>query len=158
MFVKDGRAILKIKAYEYIEIAEKRISFGSLRSDMDNLLGESRNAEAAEDFCEILGDIRLEFCSGKFSAAVVPEGYNLYLNQLFLGYSFLGVEKHLEEAFSPVVRLNKKGSVCCKKAGIICFNRGDTRIFICSKEFYGQYSAMLLLMEQCEQKTFINNV
>lgn len=158
MFMKNGRVCIKIKAYEYIEIAEKRIRFGALRGDMNNLLGESSNINK-EDFCEILGDIRLEFCSGRFSAAVVPEGYNLCVNRLFLGYSLVQVEYHLEKIFSPVLKLSKKGSICCKRVGLICFDRSrDSRIFVCCRDYYNQYSTMLLLMEQCEQKTSVNDV
>lgn len=149
---------LKIKAYEYIETADGRLSFGTFRSAMDELLGKGESLPEG-DFCENLGEVRLEFREGRFSAAVVPEGYNVFIGDFFLGSQFTQAVKKLEKYFAPLVKLENKGSVCCQKAGLICFNRGaGGRLFVCGRDYYEEYSEMLFFMEQCEQKASFNNV
>lgn len=158
MLGKKGRACVKVSAFEYMEIGEEKIEFGSRREELEALLGKGEEKEKAEDFCEHLGDIRLEFCDGRFSAAVVPKGYDIFLNGTEPFFSAEDAENTLSRFFPPVTRLNKKESVCCEGAGIICFKGGSPRIFICSREFYRRYSAMLSVMEQCEQKGSFNDV
>lgn len=158
MFAGNGTAFIKVKAYEYIEISGEKLWFGSLRNSMDSVLG-CEGEELSEDFCENLGDIRLEFSQGKFAAAVIPEGYNVFIDDSFLGSEFNGAVEKLEKYFAPVIKLKNKGSVCCEKLGLICFNRSaGGRLFVCSEEYYNEYSSMLLFMEQCEQKTPMNDV
>lgn len=155
---KSGKSCVNIKVYEYVETEEKKIEFGALRDEMEDILGKREESADREDFCENLGDIRLEFCDGRFSAAVVPEGYRIFLNGRNLGYTASDAERGLSRFFSPLTRLRKKGSVCCERAGIICFEGVAARSFVCSREFYRRYSAMLLVMEQCEQKASFNDV
>lgn len=155
---KKGRACVKVRAFEYMEIREEKIEFGSRREDLELLLGKREENEKAEDFCEHLGDIRLEFCDGRFSAAVVPKGYDIFLNGSEPVFSAEDAENVLSRFFPPVTRLDKKGSVCCERAGIICFKGASPRIFICSRKFYRRYSVMLSVMEQCEQKDSFNDV
>lgn len=158
MFVDIETAFIKVKAYEYIEISGEKLYFGSPRASLDGILGYAEKPYS-DDFCEILGDIRLEFSDGKLAAAVVPEGHNVFVDSYFLGSEFNGAVKKLEAYFAPVIKLKNKGSVCCEKAGLICFNRSaGGRLFVCSEEYYNEYSSMLLFMEQCEQKTPINDV
>lgn len=158
MLVHKGTDFIKVKAYKYIEIADEKLYFGSLRASLDGILGFAEEQDA-NDFCEILGDIRLEFSDGKFASAVVPEGHNLFIDGYFLGSEFNEAVKKLETYFSPVINLKNKGSICCEKVGLICFNRGaGGRLFVCSEEYYNKYSSMLMIMEQCEQKTSANDV
>lgn len=158
MLVYSGTVCIKVKAYEYIEISGKRFYFGSLRTSFNNVLGREGKL-LSEDFCENLGDIRLEFSDRKLAAVVIPEGYNLYINDFFLGSEFNIAVRKLGKCLAPVIKLENKGCVCCEKAGLICFNSGaDARFFVCSKKYYEEYSSMLILMEQCEQKTPMNDV
>lgn len=158
MAVHKGTDFIKVKAYKYIEIDGKKYRFGSSRTSLNGVL-EYTQSPLREDFCEILGDIRLDFSGGQFVAAVVPEGYRVYVDGYFLGAEYKVTVKQLEKFFAPVIKLKNKCSICCRKAGVICFNRSaGGRLLVCCENYYNEYSSMLLLMEQCEQKTPINDV
>lgn len=158
MFIYNEADFIKAIAYKYIEISGKKLCFGSFRDSLNDVLGCEGELNS-EDFCENLGDIRLEFSKGRLSAVVIPEGHKVFINDLFLGSEFNSAVEKLEKYFAPVIKLKNKGSVCCEKVGLICFNRSaGGRLFVCSEEYYNEYSSMLLFMEQCEQKTPMNDV